>query len=135
MNFVPVTPALNSPTLLREKMITGLDRSAAVLGTAHLHYMIVNGHPLMTRMSPQKRSRMAVELTTYIGNPNLREGPRHVCCYSRKIHLRLLLAFHKTLGLLADVPLFLFGAMGGGRDPSISYDHVYLLILFDKALL
>ena len=40
----------------------------------------------------------------------------------------------ELLGLPADVPLLLFGAMGGGRDPSISYDNVYLLILFDKAL-
>jgi len=57
-----------------------------------------------------------------------------VCCYSRKIHLRLLLGSHKALGLLADVPLLFVGAMGGVRDLSISYDNVYLLILFDKAL-
>ena len=43
MNFVCVTPVLNSPTLLRETMITVLEQSALALGTAHLHYVIVDG--------------------------------------------------------------------------------------------
>ena len=43
MNFVCVTPVLNSPTLLRETMITVLEQSALALGTAPLHYVIVDG--------------------------------------------------------------------------------------------
>ena len=40
----------------------------------------------------------------------------------------------EVLGAPVDaLPLF-FGAISGGHDPSISYDNLYLLILFDKAL-